>query len=83
MDIVISDATTGHTLVDMLLRTIPVVIWWSEPLDGILSPLQMRSEGRKSTIGIAYLGRNLCPSHFRHTVHCSIGRIEFWLSVQR
>ena len=52
----------------------PVVIWWSAPLDRISSPLQMRSAGRKPTIGFAHLGRNLCPSLFKHPVDClSVG----------
>ena len=84
VDIVISDAVVGHTLVDIvvfLLQTLSVANWWSAPLDMILSLPQMRSEGRKPTIGIARLGQNLCPLLLRRTVHCQIGRIVFWSSV--
>ena len=49
-----------------------------------ISPLpQMQSEGRKPTIEISQRGRNLCPLLLRRMVHCLIGRIDFWSSVQR
>ena len=36
------------------------------------------AEGRRTpTIGIAHLGRNLCPSLLRHMAYCVIGRIDF------
>ena len=83
MDIAISDVAAGHTLVDIVVvdpTRRDLVL-----LDKISSPLQIRSDGRKPTIGIAHLGRasNLCPSLFRHTVHCPIDLIDLWSSVQR
>ena len=82
MDIVISDGAVGRTLVDIVVVDPTRRDWWSTPLNKILSPLQIRSEGRKPTIGITQLGRILCPLLLRHTVHYLIDRIDFRLSVQ-
>ena len=38
---------------------------------------------RKPAKGVAQVERNMCPSLLRHKVHCIIGRIDLWSSVQR
>ena len=91
VDIVISDASVRHTLVDIVIAC-PIRRDLMERaakqdlvprMPQMLQMPQMRSEGRKPTIGIAELGRNLCPLLLRRTVHCLIDRIDFWSSVQR
>ena len=83
MDIVISDSAVGHTLININVAD-PTHRDLVQCVARRISPsLQMRSEGRKPTIGTAHLGLNLCPSLLRRNVHHLIGRIDFWLSVQR
>ena len=85
MGIVISDAAAGHTLVDIVVADLARhdFVERAARQNLVAARLLMRSEGWKPAIGIAHLRRNLCPSLLRHTVHCPLGRIGFWSSVQR
>ena len=73
--IVISDGAVGHTLVVVADPTRRDLV---EPMLDMISSLpQMRIEGRKPTIGIVRLGRNLCHFLLRRTMRCLIRRINF------
>ena len=78
VDILISHAAVGHTLVDIVVAdpTLRDLVERAARHD-----LVAATEGRKPTI--AQQGRNLCPLFWRRTVHCLIGRIDFWSSISR
>ena len=74
IDIVISDAAVGHTLVDIVVSDLPRL----DLVERAAKQDLVAATYAEHTIGIVESGRNLCPLLLRRTVHCLIGRIVFW-----
>ena len=79
----ISDAVVVHTLVEIFVadpnrRDLVESAAWKDLV------ATTDAKWRKETHSWYHAAKSfICPSLLRHTVHCLIGQIDFWSSVQR
>ena len=82
VDIVIANATAWHALVDIVVAD-PTRRDLVERVAELDVNAATNAERMKETHYRDRSPRTECPSLLRQTVHCLIGRIDFWSNMQR